>query len=301
MVAELLASLHPPGGEESQTGDQTVRPDRNHDQVWITGMVEIAAYVTYHYDLVLVLTLPHCIIFYVTGGIYKCFTDQGGPRVFPHDHDVITEVELELAPPPGPGLLLSYHLPGVLTDKLALLEVPGREDAPALGLHLEDSQVSAGSGLDQSVVTAGRLTGAVVIALQDRMGTAGTDQPGVTVRLTARHHQVTTTVPTPPCQAGTAGWTLLEQTPELRDFTFVSQTSVHLIPITASSRDVTGTVHQVWAGVTVGVHHDLGSEIILLWSSLFIIDVNTQWGIINLNTPSTKTIYILEHIVGKYY
>ena len=57
MIAELLASFHRPGGEESEAGHQTVRPDWNHDQVWITGMVEIPSYVTYHYNIILVMAL----------------------------------------------------------------------------------------------------------------------------------------------------------------------------------------------------------------------------------------------------
>ena len=48
MIAELLASFHWPGGEESEAGHQAVRPDRNHDEVWITGMVEISSYVADH-------------------------------------------------------------------------------------------------------------------------------------------------------------------------------------------------------------------------------------------------------------
>ena len=51
MVAELLPGLHWPRGEESEAGDQTVRPDRNHDQVGVTGVVEISSYVAYHCNI----------------------------------------------------------------------------------------------------------------------------------------------------------------------------------------------------------------------------------------------------------
>ena len=93
--------------------------------------------------------------------------------VLPDHHDVVTQLVLELPAPPGPRLLLSDHLPGVLTDELALAEVPGGEDAPALLLHLEDSEVRTGPSLDYSVITAAGVTGTVVITLQYWVVTGG--------------------------------------------------------------------------------------------------------------------------------
>ena len=213
MVAELLASLHRPGGEESEAGHQAVRPDRNHHQVGITGMVEISSDVSYHYNTT--LEGKNGIVLCFTGRIDNCFRDEVGARVLPDHHDVVAQVELELPAPPSPGLPLSYHLPGVLTDELALAEVPGGDHPPALVLHLEHREVRAGPRLDDSVLTAGRLTGAVVVALQHRVVTGGVDQPVVLVLPPPRHHQVTAAVPAPACQAGTPGRTLLEQTPDL--------------------------------------------------------------------------------------